>query len=431
MGKAQSIVFKQSAVHDAIVFLQIINDSTIQDSTLNKEAEHWRAIFNQSERGKEVLEKFSGRGIAFVYLLSHSNYPDLDSLQAFLKNTHRMDFAPYLYIKMDEPAYLSAFRLLVKEKLLFKYYIEVLIANGFTERINENFNQTTAELTCKGKEITRSWDLTKLQEGIDFWVPNAKAYKDSITIMMSSFSGGYAYQLKGNKLGIPPDYINSEDLSYLITHEIAHKFNPIDEILNHLLQLKENDEFYKEVYDRIHNGFKESLEEEFVMALGLKLSHSSGILSENKCWSILKCSFHQSKVNKGTSVAAIVFDKLLDIEMNPEGKFNFNVFVKDSIVPNLSPNCIEEQYTEAVKNIDGLMGVKLTTNNKIDFVYKNYPGKNHGLKKGDIILKVNDINVTNFNYQETLWELRGYKGEVMRVWVKRKKKEKVFNVVLI
>jgi len=431
LSKAQSIAFKSSEVHDAIVFLQVINDSTNQDTIVNEEAKYWRVIFNQTERGKEVLEKLSGRGIAFVYLFSHSNFTDLKSLQAFLENTHTMDFAPYLYIQMDEPAYLSAFRLLVREKALFKDYIEILIANRFTERINGHFNQSTVELDKKGKEITSNWDLNKLQNSLGFWTPNTVVYKDSIIVMMSSFSGGYAYQLKGKKLGIPPGYINADDLNYLITHEIAHKFNPSAEILRHLILLKGKDAFYNEVHQRIHNDFKEGLEEEFVMALGLLISYESGRLSENQCWSILKCSFHQSKMNKGTAIAAIVFNRLLHVDKNAVENFDLHIFLRDSILPILKPNTIKEQYIDAVKNIDGLIGLKLTTNNTIDFMYKNYPAKNYGLKKGDVILKVNEINVSSKDYSETLWELRGYKGEVMNIVVKRRNKEKVFKVVLM
>ena len=237
--QAQSIAFKQSEVHDAIVFLQVLNDTVHQDSSVSKEVHHWRSLFNQTERGKEVLEKLGGNGIAFTYLFSHSNFTDLKKFKVFLEESNHHKLFKFLSIQMDEPAYYSAFSLVLEEKELFKEYISFLDSNHFSDRIDKHYKQDILALNGKGQEIIQKWDLGKLQEGIGFWVPNAKAYKDSIVILMSSFSGGYAYQLKGGKLGIPPEYINSDDLSYLIPHEIAHKFNPLPDILMHLKQLKE------------------------------------------------------------------------------------------------------------------------------------------------------------------------------------------------
>lgn len=96
----------------------------------------------------------------------------------------------------------------------------------------------------------------------------------------------------------------------------------------------------------------------------------------------------------------------------------------------------QEETSSFNKNIDGsFIGVGITIQYKDDIstvidIFKNSPAEKAGVQVGDILRKVNNVDVSKKDSNEIAELIKGDIGKKIKLTVSRNSEEKVFNIVL-
>ena len=274
--------------------------------------------------------------------------------------------------------------------------------NNFSEFRKEKYHSvlesTRTSLETKLSTINQTEFLNYLKIFSGKEIPDNK-----LKIYILIFSKPLSFQLSGFAIGWASE---TDYWSWLLAHELLHKFNPSEENINHLMKLADSDTFYHEAYKRIYDEFDEGLEEEFVDAGARYIIHKLGIMSYIRNLRSIKFMYRSERTGEaGMPVTGILFKALVDGKPI-DNDFNYNEFIKTILRDILAEGeGIEKRYQEVLKPVSGTIGMILKSHEKgamVDRIFPNYPAEQSGIMVGDIISHVENTDMTGKELEDIL-----------------------------
>jgi len=415
-----SINLRTSEKMEALTFLNSISDDTVLSEKYQDVKKEWRSLFTADSIAQNSLKIWMGRGISLSYLFSTVCGNQLSDIIKALGNPDQT--FRQMENEFDEPAYKEAFEYLKKyyEELLI--YLKFLQQNNFVDFWHKKYSDPLQTAIEKSQQILDRIDTNKLKEMLILFL-NKHNYLEisEINIYITAFSGFYGYQLMGLNIGISSDVV--ENLPFLLSHELCHKFNPSQEILDAQTNLAESDDYYKNSFNRIYHTYREGQEEEYVYAAGLYISVMSNLMTRKGALRKIKFAYYnpQNIGDAGVPLSAIIYEKLLQTPI--DSNFDYNRFINNLYKnKDISAGNIQEKYEKIMSDIAGIAGMKIEIqdgNTIVTRLFEGYPAYEAGLKVGDKITKIASTTLKNKSLDEVLDLLAGPKGEKKTIMVER------------
>ncbi len=368
----------------------------------------WSPRLQKDSAAKAAAEAWAGNGMGLAYLFAGGSIEDL------LKELDNPDpFLARMKRELDEPAYAPVLDVLARRHSELRTYLRFV-------------NPGAPDLSrpvARTREILGQVDARRLSEAVKDTI--GLDLGGRIRVIVTRYPGGLGYQLRGNALGISADVV--EQLPFLLPHELCHKFNPSERLLQLQARLASEDRWFGEAYDRIHRVHREGAEEEYVFAAGLVVSVRCGLLSRTAALRKAKLAYMDDVRNTGVPLAAIVFSRMVEAKPKDFGRF------LEELHGSLVPGTMKEEYEKVLAPILGLAGMQLEIRDRAAVVIKvidSYPAAAAGIRAGDRLVRVGTTEVCGWTLEQILDLLAGPRGAAKTLALERDGRTLVVRVEL-
>ncbi|MBI2930605.1 MAG: PDZ domain-containing protein [Planctomycetes bacterium] len=412
---------------DSAVFLNAISDKPRFNGPWKAVREVWRKKLAEDPAAAAAFERWGGRGIQLAYLLSALPEDDLEGVLRRFEEPEALVEA--VREGLDESAYEPVFDDFRDHREEVRALLSFLRRSGFREMRRADFG---AALESARKDLEEDLKAVDAERFVDLLEAFAgrKAPGRKLRIYALAFARPLSFQLSGFAIGWSSE---RETFARLLPHEFLHKFNPARDNVERLCRLGEEDAFYREAFGRIYGEFQEGKEEEFVDAAARCIGERLGLVSRARNLRSLKISYFSEATNRGGApLVAVLLEELGGASIGPG--FDYNAFIARALASEkLQAGRVEALYRRIIKPVGGMMGAAIEADKGGARVWRLLPGmpaELAGLSPGDVIAKIDGVEIAGKSREDMLDLLAGEPGRTIDLTVVRDGEARLVRVTL-